>query len=254
MLKLMVVDDEAILVKGLQHMIRKAETPFTEIVGVTDSLEALRIMDTFRPDLLITDIQMPEMNGLELIKAAQKKKVSHFVILTGYDLFEYARQAVRLKVAEYLLKPVDPKELAALLTRLSAEIAALTEKQHKLDIGHSESHLDSNENVRKFKEFIHDNFMRDISLEEVAAHLNLHPSYVCTLLKRETGMTFVHYLRLVRIERAKKLLHGMPNVPLEQISRRIGFENPRHFYKVFKQQIGVTPGKYRNSVAGSKRL
>ncbi|MCA0755955.1 response regulator [Paenibacillus sp. N4] len=250
MLKVMIVDDEAIILKGLQHMIRQAGTLFTEIEGVSDSVEALRMVDEYRPDLIISDIQMPELNGLELIKAAsQKKPDTRFIILSGYDLFEYAREAVRLNVADYLLKPVDPKELIGLLTRLSMEIVEQRKQSQEepAEEGDGETY-ENNENIRKFKEFILGNYMHDISLEEVASHLELHPSYVCSLLKRETGMTYVQYLRTVRIEKAKSLLSGMPNLPMDQISKNIGFENPRHFYKVFKQQVGVTPGHYRTSV------
>jgi YesN/AraC family two-component response regulator len=245
----MLVDDETVILKGLQHMIRKEETLFTEIVGVSDSVEALRMMDTFRPDLLITDIQMPEMNGLELIREAQWKQVKRFVILTGYDVFDYARQAVRLSVADYLLKPVDPKELSALLGRLALEI--MEEQPTRQAESENDESYENNENIRKFKDFIHRNFMRDLSLEEVAEHLSLHPNYVCSLLKRETSMTFVQYLRTTRIEKAKTLLSGGPLLPMEQISKSVGFDNPRHFYKVFKNHVGLTPGNYRSSTSRS---
>jgi two-component system, response regulator YesN len=247
LLKLMIVDDEAIILQGLQHMVRRADTLFTEVTGVTDSVEALRLMDTLRPDLVITDIQMPEMNGLELIREAQRKQVKRFVILTGYDVFEYAQQAVRLGAVDYLLKPIDPKELASLLVRLSLEI--VEEQKHLQPDAPAEEPegYDHNENIRTFKDLIHNHFMRDLSLEEVAGHLSLHPNYVSKLIKQETGMTFVQYLRTVRMDKAKSLLSAAQDLPMEQIARNVGFDNPRHFYKVFKQHVGVTPGSYRSS-------
>ncbi|WP_018750205.1 response regulator transcription factor [Paenibacillus sanguinis] len=248
MLKLMIVDDEAIIVQGLQHVIRRLKTPFTDIVGVSDSVEALRMVGEFKPDLLITDIQMPELNGLDLIQSiADKKAASRFIILTGYETFDYARKAVRLQVADYLLKPVDPLELSDLLNRLSLEIVEERSRvQAATDPEESAKDQDSNHNIRRFKDFIQGNYMRDISLEDVAEYLNLHPSYVCSLLKRETQQTFVQYLRAFRIEKGKKLLRELPNLPLEQAAKAIGFRSQAHFYKVFKQESGVTPGDYRN--------
>ncbi|OXM85650.1 response regulator transcription factor [Paenibacillus rigui] len=249
MLKLMIVDDEAVILKGIEHLVRREDTLFTEIIGVSDSIEALSLMDTFRPDLLITDIQMPGMNGLELIREAQLKQVRRFAILTGYDLFEYARQALRLNVAEYLLKPIDPQELSALLSKLTLEIIEEHQGNQVLPARASKADVpeDINENIKKFKNFVQNNFMRDVSLEEVAAHLELHPNYVCSLLKRETGMTFIHFLQTIRIEKAKSLLIHMPFMPMEQISKTVGFDSPRHFYKMFKKYVGQTPGSYRTS-------
>ncbi|MED4954004.1 response regulator [Paenibacillus macerans] len=248
MLKLMIVDDEAIIVKGLQHVIRRMKTPFTDIVGVSDSVEALRMAEEFKPDLLITDIQMPELSGLDLIQSvSEKKAASKFIILTGYETFDYARKAIRLQVADYLLKPVDPQELSGLLNRLSMEIVEERSRgQAATDTEEPTEDQDSNHNIRRFKDFIHGNYMRDISLEDVADYLNLHPSYVCSLLKRETHQTFVQYLRGFRINKGKKLLRELPNLPLEQVAKAIGFRSQAHFYKVFKQESGVTPGDYRN--------
>ncbi|RRJ61725.1 response regulator [Paenibacillus oralis] len=248
MLKLMIVDDEAIIVKGLQHVIRRMKTPFTDIVGISDSVEALRMAAEFKPDLLITDIQMPELSGLDLIQSvSEKKAASKFIILTGYETFDYARKAIRLQVADYLLKPVDPQELSGLLNRLSMEIVEERSRlQAATDTEEPPEDQDSNHNIRRFKDFIHGNYMRDISLEDVADYLNLHPSYVCSLLKRETHQTFVQYLRGFRIDKGKKLLRELPNLPLEQVAKAIGFRSQAHFYKVFKQESGVTPGDYRN--------
>ncbi len=245
MLKLMIVDDEPVIRNGLQHMIQSENTLFTEIITASDGIEALTLMDKFHPDLLITDIQMPEMSGLELIREAQHKQVKRFIILSGYDDFEYARQALRLKVTDYLLKPIRQKDLAILLTRTAIDIMKEQEVVPGSRIDEEISQGEQRASIKKFKAFVHENFMRDLSLEEVAAYLELHPNYVCSLLKRETGMTFLYYLRSVRMHQAKEILLKAPDIPMDQVARSVGFDNPRHFYKVFKQYEGQTPGSYR---------
>ncbi|OME85224.1 DNA-binding response regulator [Paenibacillus sp. FSL A5-0031] len=259
MLKLMIVDDEPVIRNGLQFMVTSENTLFTNIVVASDGIEAMKLMEQFRPDLMITDIQMPEMDGLELIREAQRMHVKRFVVLSGYDYFEYAQKAIRLQVTDYLLKPIHQKELSLILGRVTLEI--MEEKQREEGFARGDDNTDeddqrspgdNNMNIRKFKDFLQDHFMRDVSLEEVADHLMLHPNYVCNLLKRETGMTFVSYLRSIRIDKAKALLSKESDFSMEQIAKGVGYDNPRHFYKVFKQYVGVTPGSYRETAKRSE--
>ncbi|WP_052769858.1 AraC family transcriptional regulator [Paenibacillus sp. IHB B 3415] len=132
--------------------------------------------------------------------------MEHFVIITGYDDFEYARQALRLQIDDYLLKPVDQKEQSVLLQRIATQIIEEKAKNVAEPAIFPEGESDSTSSISQFEQFISSNYVRDLSLEEVAEHLKLHPNYLCTLLKRKTGLTFVHYLRMVRIENAKLLL------------------------------------------------
>ncbi|WP_084423120.1 response regulator transcription factor [Cohnella thermotolerans] len=258
MLKLMLVDDEPAILTGLKYMIGQEKTLFTDVVCASDGIEALEMLDSHKPDLMITDIQMPEMNGLELIREAQRKRDMRFVVLTGYDTFEYARQSIRLQVADYLLKPIDRKELSALLRKTALDIVG--DKGRGGSAGRTaeadaagtaaDSEQAHHAAIRKFKAFIQDNYMTDLSLEQVAEHLGLHPNYVCGVLKRETDMTFVQYLRQVRLEKAKELLRSQPAMPLEQVAVSVGYLNPRHFYKVFKKVVGQTPGSFRGGENG----
>ncbi len=245
MLKLMIVDDEPIILDGIRGMIEQEKTPFTKIVTAYDGIEALEKMEYFQPDLIITDIQMPEMDGLELIRQAQKRNVSRFIILSGYDVFEYARKAIQLHVVEYLLKPVNQQELADLLKKLAIELMEERQSRSGAEMEQDQQSTPFNENVKMLKDFINNNYMKDISLSDVAEYLNLHPSYVGQIFKKETGDTFVNYINNLRIDKAKELLVGMPNTSLEKIARCVGYENRRTFYKVFRRYVGQTPGQYR---------
>jgi two-component system response regulator YesN len=245
-LKLLIVDDEPVILGGLKHMISSEKTLFTDIECASDAFDALSLLETFKPDLVITDIQMPAMDGLELIREAQQRKIKRFVILSGYDVFDYARQALRLHVTDYLLKPIQQRELAEVLNRISLEV--LEERSQMLQGDLEEAHPSSNQtsNIRKFKAYVQEHFMHDVSLDDVAGHLGLRPNYVCNILKRELGLTFVHYLHHVRIEKAKELLTHPDSLTVEQVAKSVGYEATRHFYKIFKQYTGQTPGGYKN--------
>jgi two-component system response regulator YesN len=248
MLKLMIVDDEPIIMDGIRRMIEQEKTLFTKIVTAYDGIEALEKMAYFQPDLIITDIQMPEMDGLELILQAQKRNVNRFIILSGYDIFEYARKAIQLQVVEYLLKPVNQQELADLLKRIAMDL--MEERQLRIgdELEQDQQASSHNDNVKMLKDYIDTNYMKDISLSDVAEYLNLHPSYVGQIFKKETGDSIVHYINHLRIEKAKQLLLGMPDITLEKIAKCVGYENPRNFYKTFRKYVSQTPGQFREQV------
>ncbi|WP_168120558.1 response regulator [Paenibacillus sp. HB172176] len=247
MLKLMIVDDEPIILEGIRDMIVEENTPFEKMILAYDGIDALEKIDFFQPDLIITDIHMPGIDGLEFIKQAQLKKVKRFIILTGHDVFEYARKAIHLQVVDYMLKPVNQRELAELLKKVA--LTLIEEKQHSAESsGLSDSAASQqNENISLMMAYIETNFMKDISLPDIAANLNLHPSYVGQMFKRETGHTFVKYVNELRIEKAKKLLEGTKDIPLDKIAKCVGYDNSRTFYKIFRKSVGVTPGEYRKS-------
>ncbi|MFD2328053.1 AraC family transcriptional regulator [Cohnella sp. GCM10020058] len=248
MLKLLIVDDEPIILAGLEHLIRGERTAFTDIERASDAFDALDMLDIFRPDLIITDIQMPAMDGLTFIREAQLRGAKRFVILSGYDHFDYARQAIRLQVNDYLLKPIQQAELSGLLNRLTLEIIEERKEETKPAGEPFVALQELSVPIRKFQAYVRNHFMRDISLDEIAEHLDLHPNYFCTVLKKETGMTFLQYLHTVRIEKAKELLARPDPLTMEQVAKSVGFESPRHFYKVFKQFTGQTPGAYKQQI------
>ncbi len=256
MLNLMIVDDEPIILKGLLNIVEKGNTPFANVVTAQDGVEALEKMKDYTPDLLITDIQMPEMNGIELIKTVKDRGYcNRFVILSGYDETEYLRQAIRCKVIDYLFKPINKTELYNILTDTSIEVLNEVNKSANpstvavLDSaapapivnGH---HL--SKNIKKIIDYIDTNYAVDLSLDHIAEQVYLHPNYISYLFKKETGFTFIHYLHLYRIKKAKELIMRDPDLSFHYISKQVGYENVRHFFNVFKKYSDVTPGEYRD--------
>ncbi|KGE19108.1 response regulator [Paenibacillus wynnii] len=124
MMRVMLVDDEPWVLEGLTTMIDWGKYGFEVCGEALSGPDALRLIQELKPDLVLTDIHMPVINGLELITRINELMASppKFVILSGYDDFKYARIALRQKVNEYLLKPIDDEEIEALLGRLSTVI------------------------------------------------------------------------------------------------------------------------------------
>lgn len=245
MLTLLIVDDEPLILAGVRQMVREQQgTHFTNVLVSADAFEALDMLDRCTPDLVITDIQMPGMNGLDFIREAKQKHCRRFIVLTGHDYFDYALQALRHGVIDYLMKPLNRDALYELLTRVSKQILEERLGSDKLDGPAFDPHIPAK--IREFHLYLLTHFSRDISLGEVASRLNLHPNYVSRLLKEHTGQTFLQHLHALRMEKARNLLEHS-TLSLAHIAKGVGFENAQQFYKLFKRDTGMTPGEYRDS-------
>jgi len=251
MLNLLVVDDELVILHGIVKIIREGKTPFTRIESAMDAHEALSVMLHVKPDLVITDIQMPEMNGLELIQVAKERRLcDRFIILTGHDEFEYARQALRHQVIDYLLKPINKAELLDQLRNAANAILEENPRREEPTANHPQRSF----HVETILRYIEQHYHRDLSLDQCSGLTGLHPNYISQLFKKEMGVSFVQYLQHFRIKKAKALLRKDKTLPVQVIGHQVGFENPQHFMKVFKRLVGCTPGAYREGEAEVGRI
>ncbi len=116
--RILIVDDEYYAREGIRQMIREIGGDFEVAGECSDAFQALEFMETDCPDIVLADIQMPVMNGIEFVRQAMTgKKNIKFIIITGHDEFEYAKQALKLNVVDFILKPIDKDEVAEALTR-----------------------------------------------------------------------------------------------------------------------------------------
>ena len=253
-MRLMIVDDDPVILNGIVAIIKKNVAVNAEIITAFDGIDAIEKLKWAGADLVITDISMPGMNGLELIKEAQVRKYcGRFVILTGFDEFEFARQAIRYRVSDYLLKPINKEELIQIILKTDREMKGAGEqgKERELpDIEACRITVDPgicSDRMKKILYYINDNYNRDISLNQIGGIFNLHPNYICTLFSQELGMTFLHYLDGVRIRKSAEMLLFDTEKVVRDIAEASGYMNESHFYKVFKKRVGMTPGQFRET-------
>lgn len=277
MYKLMIVDDEYNIRDGLVNVIRWKDYNVQVVGEASNGLMALEKFKELLPDIVITDIHMDEMNGLEFAeKARQEKPDVKVIILSGYDEFEYAKKAIEIKVFSYILKPVLPEELIEIVQKLISEmeenrkirmrIDSLEEelKLHLIagDIGMIASQFEkpedrleiSNENrehiksaIRKAQDYILNNFTNpEISLITIADYIYLNPAYFSKLYKKATGESYVNYITSLRIKEAKRLLKES-NIKISDLGVRVGYPNTQYFCTLFKRIVGISPAEYRET-------
>ncbi|KNY25660.1 response regulator transcription factor [Pseudobacteroides cellulosolvens] len=119
MYKVFIADDDPAIVRGLMNIIDWEEYGLDTPETACNGLEAWKLIESSTPDILITDIKMPYMNGLELIsRVKQIKPYTHFIVLSGYDDFEYLKKSIKLGIENYILKPVNVEELSSTLVNV----------------------------------------------------------------------------------------------------------------------------------------
>ncbi len=125
MIRVVLVDDEPVILRGLKKSIEAADADFKVVGTASNGDQGWKLVTDERPDLLFADISMPVCSGLEMIKLIREEGLDTLtVILSGYSEFEKAQRAIRLGVAEYLVKPIDPRSFPSFLARMKERILA----------------------------------------------------------------------------------------------------------------------------------
>lgn len=246
---IVVAEDEPLLLRTLVHQIEGTDEVFRVILAATDGHSVLHFFENSQvPDAIITDIHMPVMNGLDLIKSVDRTypKVKK-VIISGYDEFEYAQQALRMNVHDYLLKPVKKRELDNLLAKLKmtieSERAALKSPSLLTNRQHSPEEI-----VKAAAAFIKDNYSRELSLEELARQFNMNGPHLSKLFSKYIGESPSRYIMSLRMNEAKHLLSLKKELSVKEVGAAVGYPDPFYFSRMFKQHNGMTPTEYKNSL------
>ena len=234
------VDDNPLILQSLRHSIPLESLGYQLAGAFTNSSEALAFCCENRPQMLITDIKMPGMSGLELIERLQTV-YSNFssIVITGYDEFAYAQKALRLGAIDIILKPIDDESLIAALRRASglrdasthsAETAVVAADSgfHALD-----PEIQTTAAVRRALDYLQDHLSEKTSLAELADYAGLSSAHLSKLLKKETGMNFVDINNRMRVEKAITLLTD-GRYKVYEISNMVGINNYAYFYQIFK--------------------
>jgi two-component system response regulator YesN len=242
------VDDEPWVIIDILHSIPWAKLGF-EVIGHYDKpREAKEVILTQKPHLVFVDINMPVMNGFELIRRCREEgSDAAFVILSAYSDFEFAKQAIKAAVLDYCLKPVNPAAMAAVLDDIRKQLderESVKRAEEAAEKENADVPAASNERFGHILEYVKSNFNTKLLLREIAEEFAFSKNYICFLFKKYTGNTFSAYITALRVEKSKELLETT-ELPLYDIAERTGFMDSYYFNRVFKSACGVPPHKYR---------
>lgn len=256
----MIVDDEEVIRKGIEKILIKSELNFQVVGSYSSGLAALTEIDKLDPidlDTVITDIKMPGMDGLKFIeKLRQLAPQINIIILSGFNDFDYARQALRFGVTDYFLKPVDKFELFEVLKRIADKKLEESDKviKHDLDAeqNHNPDQTEPEEEafghyaIEPLKHILEKEYNKSIDLEGLSERLGYSISYLSKHFKQQTGNTITDYLIQIRIQKAKQFIDDHPNLKIYEIGNLVGYSDPVYFNKLFKKIVSTTPKEYRD--------
>ncbi len=229
-LTVVIIDDEKIILEGFTRLVRWDEIGCAVIATATDGVEGEALIKELRPDIVVTDINMPLVNGLDMIKSIHSDcPETCFIIISGYDDFSYMREALKLQVYDYLLKPVDFRQFEEIIRNLRTERFKELDKVDLID------HITA---------YIDEHYSKPLSLQTLSEVFYLTPAYLSHYFKKKRGVNYYTYLTGVRINRACELLAGS-DMPIAQLASLVGVDDYRTFTKLFHRKKGVSPSEYR---------
>lgn len=243
MYRVLLVDDENIIVEGLRRVIRWADYN-CEVVGTAcDGEEGTRLIRQLRPHILFTDIRMPGQDGLAMVAALRSEYPDMQVaILTGYREFAYAQEAIRLGVTRFLLKPSKMEEIKEALS-------VMVERLDKQPMQEQQSQNDSASSfiVNQALSFMEENYSQKLTLQTVADACYVSQWHLSKLLNRYAEKSFYDILNAIRIRRAKELLAD-PRLKIGEIGEMVGYMDTAHFARTFKKLEGMSANEFRNTI------
>ena len=239
----MIVEDEKFVRCGLRSMINWESLHMEVIVDAKNGVEAYEYYLQYKPDIILTDLRMPLMDGIELIKKIRTQdKYIRFIIITCLDEFALVQEALELGVSSYILKHssgVEEIENKLMNVYNELESEGITDNLCKMTNSQC-----CHPKFTAAMDYIRENFYKNISLQSTADYIGLTPNYLGRLFVEYIDETFTDTLNQVRIEKAKELLCDL-KLPVYAIAKRTGFSNATYFIRVFKRMAGCTPSEYR---------
>lgn len=260
MIRLLIADDEKLEREALAEMVARRFEHEVVLELAENGRKAADTAVLWGADLILMDIEMPGMSGLDAARAVLAQRPGCRVIfVTAYSLFQYAHEAVHLGACDYLLKPVDPDELEASIRRAMRQVEAerkleelatakaLPEPQ---DAGAAPAEDAADEDspaamvMAQVRRYLEDNYMFDLSLDSVGEILHISPAYLSAQFKKYQKMNFLDCLTELRINAAKKLLAD-PLRSTAEVASMVGYDDSSYFARAFKKRTGMTPTQYR---------
>lgn len=246
-MKIIVVEDEFRSRNGIVNLLKKTKEEYEVVAVAEDGYEGMDLVRQLKPDVVITDIQMPKISGLEMIENLRNSGIGcRFVILSGYADFKYAQAGIKLGVVDYLLKPITYHNLAEVMERVEKDIAMEINKKKRTEKVIPDKKVEESAYsllVTKMISAVETRYQEKLSLDVFSEKYNVTPEYLSAIFSKETGKAFVNYLRDIRIARAKELLMNS-NKKVYEIAFEVGYNDSKYFCRIFKEAVGVSPKDY----------
>lgn len=237
MIKIIAADDEQYLINALPGLVPWDELGCTLVKVCKNGRELIDSIDDIKPDIVITDIRMPIMDGIEVCKYIHENYSNvKIIVLSAYSDFSYARNAMKYDVSEYILKADVVEELPIAIEKL---VKSINTKDNEIPKGFSDKDL-----YNQMCEYIDIHYREEFSLSDLAEELHANPSYLSRLFKNKSGSNLFDEIVRRRMEKAKECLL-ITDMKINDIAEYVGFSDASYFSRLFKKMFNISPRDYR---------
>ena len=258
MYKVLIVEDEEMIRKGLSYTFDWNDMNCVLVGEAKNGKEGLEKIEELKPDIVLTDVSMPVMGGIDMLKKSISSQNYCAIIISGYNEFHLAKQAIQLGVTDYLLKPLEHEQLC---TALQSAIKKIKEKE---DLQSLESKIkgsavqepvvdlvpntnNASEHVANIMDFIAENYSKKIVIQDIVDELGMSSTYLHNKFKKETKQTITEYLNRYRIQKSIELMKNEEG-KIYTIATEVGFQDYKYFISVFKKYVNCTPSKFMSYI------
>ena len=247
-MRIIIVEDEQRAREGLYKLLQTIPGDHEVIGQATNGQFALEMILQTKPDVVFTDIKMPYMDGLTLVRTVRAHNlVTEFVIVSAYADFELARQSIALDVAEYILKPITREDVERTLTRVKNRLNGKRGYTLQKDNNLRKKYPDVHPIILRVLDIIQEGYAGKINQKELAKELGVSPEYFSYLFSKNIGETFSSFLRRYRIEKAMEFYtNGTCNK--QDVPYAVGFSDAKYFKQVFRTIVGKSPTEYLREI------
>ena len=243
MYKVCIIEDETIIRKGLLRAIDWKALDCKVVAEACNGKEGYKVIESEKPDIIILDINMPIMTGIDLL-ALLPKETYALIILSGHSEFEYAQKAIQFGVSEYLLKPIDHDALEESLKRAIKQVDMYRQYQSPT-VGDPYHVMSEYQNVdsltlRIALKYIEEHYREKITLDDLKAVTGRGTNSIVNRFQKHLNQSFNEYLTKYRMQEALNLMK-MHHYHLYEISEMVGFSDYKYFHKVFNKTVGSSP-------------
>lgn len=243
-----VVEDEELILHNIAKKIQESGLGFVVSGTATDGKAAIDVIEQTLPDVVVTDIRMPVMNGLEILKLTSVKyPYMKKIVISGHDDFKYAQQAIKYDVSDYLLKPLKTAELTAALTRIKIMLENEKKLAQESKLGNVNHIFTAEEIVKTVELYIRENYTSDINFDKIAQSYNFNSSYLSKIFTKYFGENPSRYLILLRMNKAKHLFVSEKELSVKEVGERVGYPDQFYFSRIFKNVTGVSPAYFKTT-------
>lgn len=238
MWKVMIADDEVYMLEALEKLINWNNLDCRLVYKAKNGEELIDKIKEEVPDIIITDVKMPLVSGMEVAKYIYEHLLpTKVIILTAYADFEYAKLAIEYDVCGYIVKTSAIEELLAMLRKAIAKLtlpSMLQEEEFPEDI------------LSKLQKYIEDNYMEKLTLSQIAEEVHANGSYLSHLYKSKTGQNLFDAINKMKLKKAKEYL--VQGKRISEIATLVGFEDVSYFSRVFKKYESCSPRDYERKI------